>query len=208
MEETLTGTADVKGIADCLRAALAGAEETALANGASIQGLKRLSGGANMETWSFDWVRIKEPEPLILRRSPGQIRGVENAVGELTLKDEAALIDIAGQYGVPVPLVRLVLRPEHGLGQGYIMSRERGEALPSSAARLWVASIRFRWNHYRKVYPIIVVCFCFNAPRSCSTRMETYPLCCNWGSIGCGISRVETPCAPWCMGTFAMVIYW
>ena len=130
MEETLTGTSDGKGIADCLQAALAGAEETALVNGASIKRLKRLSGGANMETWSFDWVRIKEPEPLILRRSPGQIRGVENAVGELTLKDEAALIDIAGQYGVPVPVVRLVLRPEHGLGQGYIMSRERGEALP------------------------------------------------------------------------------
>ena len=51
-------------------------------------------------------------------------------MGELTLKDEAALIDIAGRYGVPVPVVRLVLRPEHALGQGYIMSRERGEALP------------------------------------------------------------------------------
>ena len=130
MPEALTGTSDDKGMADCLQAALLGAEQTALAHGASIDGLTRLSGGANMETWSFDWVRTTETEPLILRRVPGQARDFENTVGELTLKDEAALIDVAGRYGVPVPVVRLVLRPEHALGQGYIMSRERGEALP------------------------------------------------------------------------------
>ena len=130
MPEAPTGTSADKGMADCLRAALLDAEQTAVANGASIDGLVRLSGGANMETWSFDWVRTTETEPLILRRVPGQTRDFETAVGELTLKDEAALIDIAGRYGVPVPVVRLVLRPEHALGQGYIMSRERGEALP------------------------------------------------------------------------------
>ena len=130
MPEALTDTSDDKAMADCLRAALLGVEQTALADGASIDGLARLSGGANMETWSFDWVRSPETEPLILRRLPGQTLDFENAVGELTLKDEAALIDIAGRYGVPVPVVRLVLRREHGLGQGYIMSRERGEALP------------------------------------------------------------------------------
>ncbi|WP_415357289.1 phosphotransferase family protein [Halioglobus sp. Uisw_031] len=130
MKEALTGASDDKAMADCLWAALLGAEQTALVDGASIDGLARLSGGANMETWSFDWVRTTETEPLILRRVPGQTLDFENAVGELTLKDEAALIDIAGRYGVPVPVVRLVLRPEHALGQGYIMSRERGEALP------------------------------------------------------------------------------
>ena len=130
MKEALTGASDDKAMADCLRAALLGVEQTELVDGASIDGLARLSGGANMETWSFDWVRTTEIEPLILRRVPGQTLDFENAVGELTLKDEAALIDIAGRYGVPVPVVRLVLRPEHALGQGYIMSRERGEALP------------------------------------------------------------------------------
>ena len=130
MKEALTGASDDKAMADCLRAALLGVEQTELVDGASIDGLARLSGGANMETWSFDWVRTTETEPLILRRVPGQTLDFENAVGELTLKDEAALIDIAGRYGVPVPVVRLVLRPEHALGQGYIMSRERGEALP------------------------------------------------------------------------------
>ena len=130
MPEAPTGTSADKGMADCLRAALLGVEQTELVDGASIDGLARLSGGANMETWSFDWVRTTETEPLILRRVPGQTLDFENAVGELTLKDEAALIDIAGRYGVPVPVVRLVLRPEHALGQGYIMSRERGEALP------------------------------------------------------------------------------
>ena len=76
MPEALTGTSDDKAMADCLRAALLGVEQTALADGASIDGLARLSGGANMETWSFDWVRTTETEPLILRRVPGQTAGL------------------------------------------------------------------------------------------------------------------------------------
>ncbi len=130
MQKELTGVSNVESMADCLRAALSGADQTALANSASIEGLERLSGGANMETWSFDWVGPAGAEPLILRRLPGQACDFEGAVGELTLKDEATLIAVAGGYGVPVPVVRLVLGPEHTLGQGYIMSRERGEALP------------------------------------------------------------------------------
>jgi aminoglycoside phosphotransferase (APT) family kinase protein len=51
-------------------------------------------------------------------------------VGELSLADEAALLVVAGRHGVPVPTVRKVLHAEHALGQGYIMSREPGEALP------------------------------------------------------------------------------
>ena len=127
--ETRTGTL-VEAMAEGLQVALLSAEKAASANGARIASLTRLSGGANMETWSFDWVKASDIEPLILRRSPGEARDFEHTVGELMLKDEAALIDVAGRYGVPVPAVRLVLRPEHALGQGYIMSRERGEALP------------------------------------------------------------------------------
>ncbi|MEZ5573707.1 MAG: phosphotransferase family protein [Halioglobus sp.] len=104
------------------------------ADGAQISGLHRLSGGANMETWSFDLITPAQTQPLILRRAPGSsaetTAPIAPAERELSLADEAALITVAGRYAVPVPSVRLVLRTEHGLGEGYIMSRERGEALP------------------------------------------------------------------------------
>ena len=122
--------AGLKDMADRLLAALLAAEQNAADDGVSIEGLKRLSGGANMETWSFDWVCSSATEPLILRRLPGSAGGLDHPVGELTLEAEAALLDVAGYNGVCVPAVRLVLRAEHGLGEGYIMSRERGEALP------------------------------------------------------------------------------
>ncbi len=121
-------------MAERLRAALADAAQDTTDRSASIVGLQRLSGGANMETWSFDLVTAGATEPLILRRLPGGAgtwkMHSEQTVGELSLADEAELITIAGRHGVPVPAVRLVLRGEHALGQGYIMSREQGEALP------------------------------------------------------------------------------
>lgn len=121
---------NVKGMAECLSAALLSAEQSVPASEAVIEDLKRLSGGANMETWSFDWVGSKVTEPLILRRLPGQTGDLEHPAGELTLQVEAALLEVASRHGVCVPVVRLVLRTEHGLGHGYIMSREGGEALP------------------------------------------------------------------------------
>lgn len=137
-------------MADRLLAALAAGKEIGDSNAARIVGLRRLSGGANMETWAFDRESVGSIEPLILRRLPGApatsgsnpaaaadkaaqyaaASASERTVGELSLADEAALIVIAGRHGVPVPTVRQVLHGEHALGQGYIMSRERGEALP------------------------------------------------------------------------------
>jgi aminoglycoside phosphotransferase (APT) family kinase protein len=122
-----------EGMAGRLLLALVEEGEDAVENGAQIVGLRRLSGGANMETWSFDRVVAGEVEPLILRRLPGAAlvkNDSDNAVGELTLADEAALITIAGSHDVPVPAVRRVLHADDALGQGYIMSREKGEALP------------------------------------------------------------------------------
>jgi len=103
------------------------------ADDARVVDLRRLSGGANMETWSFDLVRAEATEPLILRRMPvtsAAPASAERAGRELSLEDEAALIVLAGGCQVPVPRVHLVLRADHALGEGYIMSRERGEALP------------------------------------------------------------------------------
>jgi len=127
------GAPDLQVMADRLRFALADPKlSSETEHGACIIDLHRLSGGANMETWAFDLAAAGEIEPLILRRLPGKSVAVlsDAAVGELSLAEEAALITVSGQYGVPVPRVRQVLRNEHALGVGYIMSRERGEALP------------------------------------------------------------------------------
>jgi aminoglycoside phosphotransferase (APT) family kinase protein len=101
------------------------------AAGARISALQRLSGGANMETWSFDLCTPAQTERLILRRVPGgDAPGQSPAQRELSLATEAQLLVAAGNYQVPVPAVRVVLQSQHALGEGYVMSRESGEALP------------------------------------------------------------------------------
>lgn len=124
---------DKEAMADRLLCALVSEGDEGGEESVHIVGLQRLSGGANMETWSFDRQMPGATEPLILRRIPGGAAArnrSDTVAGELSLADEAALLDIAGEHGVPVPVVRRVLQAEHALGEGYIMSREPGEALP------------------------------------------------------------------------------
>ena len=98
-------------------------------NSGTIANLRRLSGGANMETWSFDWIESADSSPMILRRVPG---AVENAgIGDLDIETEARLISVTAEYSVPVPSVFQILEPGDQLGGGFVMSREEGEALPN-----------------------------------------------------------------------------
>lgn len=99
-----------------------------------IDGLKRLSGGASQETWSFDATTGRAPVPLILRRAPGGAL-VKDGETAIPLETEAALIGLAEQAGVPVPPVRYVLRPEDGLGGGFVMGRIEGETLGARIVR-------------------------------------------------------------------------
>src|SRR5580658_10373742 len=96
------------------------------ADAAGATGLRRLSGGATQEIWRFDLVTGAAPAPAILRRAPGgrEISGF--AVGPET---EAALIRAAEAAGVPGPPGHYVLRPEDGLGQGFVMGFVEGETL-------------------------------------------------------------------------------
>ncbi len=113
-----------------LAVALAGSSG---AGKSTVQNITRLSGGANMETWAFDWHSGEQTLPLILRRlPPGAADASSEAVqvGSIDLATEAAVLRQAAAHGVSVPTVLLVLNDEHSLGSGYIMSRERGEALP------------------------------------------------------------------------------
>ncbi len=102
--------------------------------GASITDVKRLSGGASQETWSFKTHKDGDVEALILRRAPGG--GDGNASGTAVgLETEAELIQLAAKAGVVVPAVRYVAVPADGLGSGFIMNHVQGETLGSKIVR-------------------------------------------------------------------------
>lgn len=94
---------------------------------ASISGLRKLTGGASQQTWSFDAESADGVEPLILRQAQTWSSPQQES---LPLALEAALIRRVGESGVPVPRVRYVLEPDDRLGEGFIMERVEGEALP------------------------------------------------------------------------------
>ena len=117
--------------------------------GGEVHDLRRLSGGANMETWAFDWVPgsaageglqggqgSAAARPLILRRLPaGVAGGGADALLPPDLGVEAALLRLAATGGVPGPAVRAELAEADGLGAGYLMDRLPGEALPQKLFR-------------------------------------------------------------------------
>ena len=86
--------------------------------GAAIDGLRRLSGGASRETWSFD----ADGRALILRRDPpGAPKG--------GMDMEASLLRAAAGAGVPVPEV-VVAEPSL-----IVMERIEGETIPRKILR-------------------------------------------------------------------------
>lgn len=90
---------------------------------APIERLTRLSGGANMESWSFDFAG----QGLVLRRAPSaefmEARGFGHDV-------EAALVRTAHAAGVRAPEVVGELIDADGLGSGYVMIRVEAEVAP------------------------------------------------------------------------------
>src|SRR5258708_859736 len=96
-------------------------------------GAAKLSGGASQETWSFDIVHPNGHVGAILRRAPqGYGASPSRAAG---LDAEAALMQLAYEAGVPSPRVMHVLRPEDGLGTGFIMARIEGETIARKILR-------------------------------------------------------------------------
>src|SRR5690606_10082344 len=95
--------------------------------GRQVAGLRRLSGGASQEMWSFDVHGDEGVAPMIMRRAPGGTEHASNSHARYAA--EARLNILAAQAGVPVPHVHLLLEPHHELGSGCIMQRLEGEAL-------------------------------------------------------------------------------
>jgi aminoglycoside phosphotransferase (APT) family kinase protein len=96
-------------------------------------GAAKLSGGASQETWTFDIVHPSGNVGAILRRAPqGYGAAPTRAAG---LDAEARLMQLAYEAGVPSPRVMHVLRPEDGLGVGFIMARVEGETIARKILR-------------------------------------------------------------------------
>jgi aminoglycoside phosphotransferase (APT) family kinase protein len=89
-----------------------------------LSGLSRLSGGANMESFAFDWAG----EAYVLRRAPSAAYMADRPFGHV---DEAALVRAAFDAGVKAPEVVGVLEDGDGLGTGYVMRRVMAEVSPA-----------------------------------------------------------------------------
>ena len=97
-----------------------------MAGGASLNlsNLVRLSGGANMESWSFDWGGAG----YVLRRAPSALMMADRPFGHDV---EAALVRAARAGGVRAPEVVGELQAEDDLGTGYVMKRIEAEVNPT-----------------------------------------------------------------------------
>lgn len=126
---------DMSGETHPIAALLTGVARRHFAGATGIDSLKRLSGGASQEIWSFDVVTRSGPVPLILRRAPGGRRDTGRSGTAIPLETEARLIDLAKEAGVPVPSVRHVMTEEDGIGPGFIMDRIPGETLARKILR-------------------------------------------------------------------------
>ena len=121
---------------DTLETGLAALVRRLQPRASGITGLQRLSAGATLQTWSFDAVGDGGfQHPLILRRSPGGLRGAES----LSLPLEAALIRALAGSGAAlaavVPEVVHTLVPDDTLGDGFLMTRVAGETIPRKILR-------------------------------------------------------------------------
>ncbi|MEG2496917.1 phosphotransferase family protein [Brevundimonas sp.] len=96
--------------------------------GRGIGGLKRLTGGASLETWAFDVQTPDGARALILRRRGA---GEEAEVFEtsLPLPIEARILSAAQAAGAPVAELVRDCGPDDGLGEAYIVTRIAGETL-------------------------------------------------------------------------------
>ena len=91
----------------------------------SVACLTPVTTGASQEIWTFTARCGDAAWPLVLRRARRWSDTSQAASAGMAA--EAAVLRVAARRGVPVPAVRSELRPEDGLGEGYVMDRVAGE---------------------------------------------------------------------------------
>lgn len=127
---------------DTLQPALERLAPLIIAGGNGIEALRRLSGGASQELWSFTVNTTTGPVAAVLRRAPLGAPDRPTAAG---MEAEAHLIRQAAQLGVPVPEVLYELQAGDGIGRGFVMRHVQGESLPRRILREpSYASLRLR----------------------------------------------------------------
>ncbi len=89
-----------------------------------IDDIKRLSGGANIESWSFDYAG----QGYVLRRSPFADLMAGRAYGHDV---EAAVVRAAFAAGVKAPEIVAEVEAGDDLGTGYLMRRVDAEVNPA-----------------------------------------------------------------------------
>lgn len=100
-------------------------------NVSHVEDVKRLSGGASQETWSFCAVSPKGKRKLILRRSP-----FENPDGQgIGLAKEAEILRLVKNTDLPAPEVIYLFSPGDPIGSAYVMNAIDGETLPQRILR-------------------------------------------------------------------------
>lgn len=91
-----------------------------------VEQVKRLSGGASQETWSFYAVQPQGRRKLILRRSPFGTTGTQG----IGLAKEAAILRSLTHTDIPAPHVIHLFPDDDPIGSAYIMNAIEGETLP------------------------------------------------------------------------------
>ena len=101
-------------------------------DGARVEHLHRLTGGASRETWSFDVVGAGDRRELILQRLRP---GVPASSTGVTIATEAALLRAAGEHEVPV--ARVVASDDGSVlgSAGMVVERLPGETIARKLLR-------------------------------------------------------------------------
>ena len=100
-----------------------------------VHELRRLTAGATKATWTFRSQVGDAMIPLVLQVSDARSQTTPHTLPRVAPRHDAALIRAAAESGVPAPLVRAVLTPEFGLGEGYLMDFVAGETIPRRILR-------------------------------------------------------------------------
>src|SRR3954470_10936676 len=123
--------------ADLVAIGLASATSRHFTAPARIESLRRESGGASRQTWSFDAVVGGQRHELILRRDPPIVgaKGERERSAALDRATEFAVLRAAFKSGVRAPEALFELTPADGLGEAFVMRRIGGTAIARKLLR-------------------------------------------------------------------------
>jgi aminoglycoside phosphotransferase (APT) family kinase protein len=114
--------------------ALGAAMARFIGKAADVRAFTRLTGGANMESSSFDYAG----RGYVLRRAPSAEMMAERPFGHDV---EAAIIRAAAASGVKAPIIVGELTADDGIGTGYVMERVEADVSPAKILAAPLASL-------------------------------------------------------------------